>query len=181
MTSVSRLFSLGCLALLGACGPGEPPLTYSTVDAAPAVQKVVLKADPGAAEHVKAAKAAGARDKVIVTGRIADVVGGFAAFRIMDVAIPYCGEKNPEDHCKTPWDYCCESSTTRSENSLLVEVRGADGKPLQTPALPDLRLLDVVKVTGKLAVDEHKNQVLLADGIFRAARPEVPADLDWPK
>ena len=181
MTLTFRVLSLTCLAALCACSAETPPAGPPAGTAAPSLQAIVLKADPGAAEHVKAAKAAGARDKVTVTGRIADVVGGLAVFRLMDVAIPYCGEKNPEDHCKTPWDYCCESKETILASSLLVEVRGDDGKPIATPALPDLRLLDLVKVRGKMVTDDHGNQALLADGLFRVQRPQVPDDLRWPQ
>jgi hypothetical protein len=176
-----RLSPLACLLALGACGGESAPSTPPSGAASPEVQRFVLNADPGAALSVKAAKAAGAGDKVIVEGRIADVVKGFAAFQVMDTSLPYCGETNPEDHCKTPWDYCCESAPTRKANSLHVEIRGDGGRPLATPALPGVRLLDLVKVTGKLQVDEHGNQVLLADGVFRAARPEVPNDLEWPQ
>ncbi len=166
MNVVFRLCLLACLWLLAACGDKAPAST-------------AVKPPPGA-EAVKVAKAAGARDKVTVYGRIWELNAGAAAFQMMDTALPYCGEKNPDDHCKTPWDYCCESPDKRRDNSLLVEVRGADGKPLAA-ALTDLRLLDVVKVTGKITVDEHKNQVLLADAVVRHDRPDVPADLEWPK
>ena len=113
------------------------------------------------------------------SGRIANVVAGFAVFTLMDSSLPYCGEKNKEDGCKTPWDYCCESSDTRTANSLLVEVRDAKGKPI-AGSLGDLRLLDAVTVVGKLTKDEHGNHVLLATGWHRDARPELPADLRWP-
>lgn len=167
------------LAALLAAACGDKPA--AAAPASPDVQKLVLAADPGAAEAVLAAKVAGARDEVTVVGRIADVVKGSAAFTLMDTEIPYCGEVNKEDHCKTPWDYCCESKERRAANSLFVEARGADGRPLTTPSLPDLRLLDKVKVKGKLALDPHGNLVLLASGLFRVERPSVPDDLRWPQ
>ena len=125
------------------------------------------------------ARKGGAADSRVVSGRIANVVSGFAVFTLMDSSLPYCGEKNKEDGCKTPWDYCCESSDTRTANSLLVEVRDAKGKPI-AGSLGDLRLLDAVTVVGKLTKDEHGNHVLLATGWHRDARPELPADLRWP-
>jgi hypothetical protein len=129
---------------------------------------------------VSDAKKAGAADARSVSGRIANVVPGFAVFTLMDSSLPYCGEKNKEDGCKTPWDYCCESAETRTSNSLLVEVRDTKGKPI-TGSLGDLRLLDAVTVVGKLTKDEHGNDVLLATGWHRDARPELPANLRWPQ
>jgi hypothetical protein len=147
----------------------------------PAPSKLALPADPGAAMSVKDAKAAGAKDHAVVQGRIAKMVQGRAAFTLMDLSLPYCGEGNAEDKCKTPWDYCCESEPTRHANSLLVEARSADGKPLPVQALPDLRLVDAVKVQGRLEVDEHGNPILVATGLFRTERPKLPDYVKWPQ
>ena len=54
-------------------------------------------------------------------------------------------------------------------------------KPVKTPALPGLRNLDKVKVKGSLKKDEHGNFTLLAQGIYRVERPELPAGLNWPQ
>ena len=178
---VSRSSSLLLLLALGACGAdaatGGPP----SVAASPAMMKYVLAKDPGDAEGVKAAKTAGVVERVTVLGRIGRrIEKGFAMFTLVDTELPYCGEKNKEDKCTTPWDYCCEEDKIPAY-SLLVEVRGADGKPIATPALPDMRLLDLVKVTGKLVTDEHGNLSLLADGLFRVQRPKVRDGLLWPQ
>lgn len=179
---VSRCSSFSLLLLLGACGADAATTGPPAVAAAPAVMKVLLAKDPGDAKTVKAAKAAGPAEHVVVLGRIGvRVEKGLAMFTLVDTELPYCGEKNTGDNCKTPWDYCCESKDTIVANSLLVEVRGADGKPIATPALPDLRLLDVAKVTGKLITDDHGSLALLADGLFRVQRPKVPDDLRWPQ
>jgi hypothetical protein len=165
--------------LLAAChgeAGGKP-----AAPAAPEVQKLVLQADPGPALSVKDAKAAGAKDHVVVQGRIANIVAGHAVFTLMDMGLPYCGEKSAEDKCKTPWDYCCETKETQTVNSLLVEARSQDGKPLQTPSLPDLRLVDAVKVVGQLSVDEHGNHVLVATGLFRTEHPKLPDYVKWPQ
>ena len=53
--------------------------------------------------------------------------------------------------------------------------------PLATPSLPNTRLLDHVKVTGELTKDEYGNLVLLADGIYRIERPNLPDYVKWPQ
>ena len=164
---------------LAACG-GKSPAGEPAAPAA-AVQQLVLARDPGEALGVLAAKATGGAEHAIVHGRIAHVVPGHAVFTLMDTGLAFCGEDNAEDDCATPWDYCCESAETRTANSLLVEVRDAQGQPIATPALPGLRLLDTVKDAGKLGVDEHGYHVLVATGLFRTDRPAVPDGVRWPR
>ena len=164
---------------LTACG-GEPQAQPAPATApTPTIAGMLLASEPAGALGIAASKQKGPADQVVVTGRVANLVPGAAVMTLMDLAIPYCGETNKEDHCKTPWDYCCESVETRTANSLLVEVRDGKGKPI-AGSLGDLRLLDVVTVIGKLTKDEHGNHVLLATGWHRDARPELPADLRWP-
>ena len=164
---------------LTACGGSA---SKTVVPAAPsaAVAALMRNAEPAGAISVSAARQRGATDAIVVTGRIANVVKGFAVFTLMDLAIPYCGETNKDDECPTPWDYCCETAEVRTANSLLVEARGADGKPLASPGL-GLQLVDRVAVSGKLTKDEHGNFVLLADGWFRQERPQLPDYVRWPQ
>lgn len=175
----SKLPLLACfLPLFAACGgdgqPSQPP-------ASAAMQARLLGSDPGEASSVLAAKQDGPRDHVIVTGRIAAIVKGLAAFTLMDKHLPYCGETKNEDTCATPWDYCCETAETRTENSLAVELRDANGKPLATPSLGALRLLDEVEVVGSITKDEHGNFALNAEGVYRVSRPQLPNTLRWPQ
>lgn len=177
---LSLVLFVSSLLVVAGCGGNAPTAPPAVVPAAPALAKLALAQKPAGAIAVVEAKKAGAADACVVAGRVANLVPGFAVFTLMDTSLPYCGEKNKEDGCKTPWDYCCDSAETRTANSLLVEVRDANGKPI-AGSLGDLRLLDAVTVAGKLTKDEHGNHVLLATGWFRDARPELPADLRWPQ
>lgn len=170
-----------CVALAACGGPAESSKTPTPKPASPAVAALMLPKAPADAIGVKAAKEKGAADDVAVTGRLYDITAGFAVLKIMDLAIPYCGETNKEDKCKKPWDYCCESKDVQTSNSLLVEARGADGKPLASPGLGDLQLLDRITVTGKLQTDDHGNLVLLAKGWHRNERPTLPDYVQWPQ
>ena len=173
--------SMACL-LVAACEREQaPPAPVTPRQGAPELASLALPSKPAGAVSVLDAKKTGASDKAVVTGRVANLVSGFAVFTLMDASLPYCGEKNKEDSCKTPWDYCCESGETRTAHSLVVEARGADGKPLKSQGPLDLRLLDAVTVTGKLGKDEHGNHVLVASGWHRDERPNLPGDLRWPR
>jgi hypothetical protein len=180
MIVVSRCLPASFVLFAAACGGGGAAAEHGTKPPSAAASKVVLATDPGPAKSVVEAKLLGTEDRVVVTGRIALVVAGTFAFKLADLSMPYCGEKNTGENCKTPWDYCCETAARITANTLTVEARTADGKPIATPALPDLRLLDAVKVTGTLQKDEHGNVVLLADGVHRVARPDLPGGLRWP-
>jgi hypothetical protein len=171
-------FAVSFLVALTACGGGAP--APAPVPATPEVAARMLQSAPTGAIPVLAAKQAGPAAAVTVTGRIAAIAKGTAAFTLMDPSLPYCGEKHAEG-CKTPWDYCCESKATRVASQLAVEAHGADGKPLATPSLGDLRLLDRVAVTGKLVHDEHGNATLVATGWFREQRPTLADGLRWPE
>lgn len=173
-------YSLPLFLILAACGAKAPGIP-TPPPAAPALAAFVLAADPGEALDVVAAKLGGPAAKVTVQGRLAEITRGVAAFRLVDFELPYCGEKAKEDTCKTPWDYCCEDSKTIVANTMVVELRDAAGKPIASPSLPDLRLLDAVKVTGELVKDEMGNFTLLAKGYFRSARPQLPDGLNWPQ
>ncbi len=171
--------------LLAACGgePADTPTPRGTNGAAPApaVAALALASEPAGAVGVADAKSKGPADQVVVTGRVANLVSGYAVMTLMDLSLPYCGEVNKEDKCRTPWDWCCDSAATRTANSMLVEARGADGKPLATPTLGDVRLLDHVTATGKLIEDEHGVFTLVATGWYRVARPTLPDYVQWPQ
>ena len=162
-----------------ACSSDTSHDGVSTKPPAPAVAALMQAQAPAGSIDVVAAKAAGPADKVVVRGRIAAMTTGRAQFHLMDTGLTYCGEKNVED-CPHPWDYCCHSSDEQKVHRIVVEVHGADGQPLPTPSLGDLRLLDLVAVSGKLTKDEHGNHVLLATGWHRESRPTLRAGLDWP-
>lgn len=146
---------------------------------------LAAKAPEGAVRVVKAREKAKAGELIVLRG----LIGGRMVSLTPKTAIAVLADEkavapcsaNPNDACKTPWDYCCEKPSTRTEHALAVELRSADGKVLATPSLPDLRLLDEVDVVGKLSKDEHGNFVLAAEGVFRTARPNLPTDLRWPQ
>ncbi|MCB9876006.1 MAG: hypothetical protein H6835_00250 [Planctomycetes bacterium] len=178
----SHLLPFVVTALLGACSQdsGDRDAGQPTAPAAE-LAKFTLTADPGEALGVVAAKHQGEAEQVVVEGRVHDITKGFAMLKLMDTGLDYCGQVNKEDNCPTPWDYCCDSKDDRLANSLLVELRGADGRPIATASLPELRLCDLIKVRGALQKDAQGNPVLVASGVFRVERPQLPDYVEWPQ
>ena len=97
-----------CLLLLPlACGKKEDPSSPpSSTAGAPAMDRFVLKADPGAALSVNETKQKGPGEEVTVVGRLNKVVKGFATFNLVDASVEYCGQPDGKKCCDTPWDYC---------------------------------------------------------------------------
>lgn len=135
---------------------------------------VFLSAAPGSALDVQAAKgAAKAGDAVVIRGRIgggdAPFVDGRAMLTIVDPAIKSCDQMGDEDHCPTPWDYCCEPRDHLVAASATVQIVGADGRPLKASLKGQhgLEPLAEVIVVGTVAVrDEAGTFVVNATGVW---------------
>lgn len=57
-----------------------------------------------------------------------------------------------DDHCRTPWDYCCTPSGDIQANSATVQLVGEDGKPLAIDlGAYGISPLDEVVVVGTVA------------------------------
>jgi len=175
---IRRLIPL-CL-VFAACRVEEAPVPKSTPPATSAALKTLaLNGDPGKALSVHDAKAS-KEERILVEGRIQEVVKGFASFKLIDTSLDYCGAGGSMDDCSTPWDYCCIPKDEIIAATVLVEVREG-GKIVKIDALPGLKLLDLVVVKGKRIEDEHGNVTVLADGWFRRERPELRDGLEWPE
>lgn len=74
-------------------------------------------------------------DRVIVVGRIGGSEQPFLADRammtIVDPSVKLCGEDEPgDDHCATPWDFCCEPRENLRKMSIAVVANAASGSPI---------------------------------------------------
>jgi len=74
-------------------------------------------------------------DRVIVVGRIGGSKDPFLTDRamvtIVDPSVKLCGEDAPgDDHCTTPWDFCCEPRENLRKMSITVVAHAADGGPI---------------------------------------------------
>ncbi len=177
--NLRTLLVLWASAALAGCG-GEKPAEKAP--ASPELSRFWMANDPAGALSVPEAKAAAPREKAVVVGRISAFVKGTAAFKIVDVSLPYCGSAPDKmEGCPTPWDYCCETPDELKAKTLFVEARDAQGQVIPASSIEGLRLLDLVALEGQLAKDEHGNVTLVTTGWYRRERPELRDGLDWPR
>lgn len=165
-----------------ACGK-DPAPAGGPGGAAPAAaaSRFALGKDPGAALSVDEARKGAPKDGVVVVGRVRDLTPGFAAFTLVDVSLDYCGGgKDTMDGCPTPWDYCCIPAEDVAAKTIPVAVK-EKGDVAAAPALPELRRLDLVAVTGRLVKDEKGDVSLEATGWFRRERPVFGDHVKFPE
>ncbi len=179
-TSLTRaMIAVGAAVLTGvaACErSSQPPAAQggsSTTQPAILPATLFLAAEPEGVQGVHDAKGAAKQgDRVVVRGRIGGgdepFIAERAVFTIVDPGVKSCKDMG-EDHCATPWDYCCETPESLVANSATIQVVGADGKPLKT-GLRGVRGLDPlaeVSIVGTVAQrDEEGTFVVNAEGVW---------------
>lgn len=162
--------------------PAPAPANGTPTPAANAFQRSIEADEPMGIFEVRDGKAG---DEVVVIGRVKDVVKGFAAFKLIDEELDWCGRgESTDDACTTPWDYCCANPEAVRHGTIAVELHDAAGQPVTTDDL-GLRYLDQVVVKGKLAATEAGGLVVIADkGWDRRERPDFgtrEAHIEWDK
>jgi hypothetical protein len=100
----------------------------------------------------------------IIGGSTEPFIKGLAAFTIVDPKVSYCP---PEEHCPTPWDYCCTQNEVK-ENIATIKIIDEQGNIVAQDARPLLGIkeLSVVIVEGTAKRDDQGNLTLLATKLF---------------
>jgi len=125
-----------CVALLAVSGcqkSNESESTSSGADSGLPASLFLAEAPTGVAPIATLKETAREGDTVtvraIVGGKLKAYVTDRAVMTVIDVSVD-----NPcvsdDDHCHTPWDYCCNAPEERLENMASVQIVDADGRPL---------------------------------------------------
>lgn len=152
-------------------GSGKAPAVATS--GVPLPPQLFLASAPADVREIKAAKqGAKVGDTITLRGRIGGsedpFVGGRAIFTMVDTGMPACAD-NPEDKCKTPWDYCCETTEDVAAALATVQLVGSDGAVLKTDVKgkQGLSPLARIVVVGKVAQADDKGVLVVnASGIF---------------
>ena len=127
-------FGAGCDDQPAPQTPPHPAAAASAGAEALPAGLVVAQAPAGARDVAEVRKAAADGEQVTLVGRIAGAAEPFAEgraqFQLIDANVKSCREIEG-DACPTPWDMCCEERDAIVENSVTVQVVGADGRPLK--------------------------------------------------
>lgn len=86
----------------------------------------------------------------LVMGREKPFVEGRAAFILGDPSKMTPCNKMPDDHCKTPWDACCDTPEAKREGTATIQILGADQRVLKQNIKGEhgLKELSAVTLTG---------------------------------
>jgi len=148
--------------------------TRATQPAAALPEGLILTEAPqGPLSVLAAKKSLQTGDDVVVRGliggRVEPFVAGRAIFQLVDSSIPTCAARGGDDHCRTPWDYCCEPKEEVTAKSVTVQVVGKDGKPLeiQLKGAGGLNPMARIIVRGKVDQKPDANTMIIrAEGIY---------------
>ncbi|MEO1279151.1 MAG: hypothetical protein AAFV77_09360 [Planctomycetota bacterium] len=169
------------LPLLAACGLALTGCSESTetgsssTGTAPTSMEWKLASMPEGAVNVTDAKASATEgDTVtvrgIIGGRVDALSAETATFVMVDVAL-----ENPcisdDDHCSTPWDYCCSPSEDIQASSATVLLVDAEGKAMAFDlATQGVSPLDEVVVVGTVAARPSEHVLTIrATGLHRVS------------
>jgi len=118
----------------------------------------------------KASPAPKVGEEITLRGRIGGskepFVPGRATITLVGRGIKACSE-NPDDACKFPWDYCCETKADITANSATIQLVDAKGQVLRTDlkGRRGIKELSSLVITGKVAVSDSKALVINATSI----------------
>ena len=162
-------FALALFLMLTACGGEESVqqggLTAQLPDA------VFLTEAPEGIQTIKDLKASAQEGdevvvRVIVGGTEDTIVKGRASAAIIDASIenPCLGD---DDHCPTPWDYCCTPQENRTANLATLQVTDETGNVLKAELAPRIKPLTTLVIKG-IVGPRPDEQVLTinAQGIY---------------
>jgi len=137
-----------------------------------------LEKEPEGAKTVEELKnSAKVGDQIVVRGRIGGSKSPFvekrAVFTLMGAALKACSD-DPEDKCKTPWDYCCDTPDAIARHSATIQVVDADGAPLRLglKGANELKELSEVVILGVVKEAKEKVMIVNATGIYVVPRKD---------
>ncbi|MAY74694.1 MAG: hypothetical protein CMJ31_08300 [Phycisphaerae bacterium] len=180
MRLISSLFTIPAVliaaSLMASCGESDSGVPASSVSAATSPTEVpwLLTAEPAdEAQSVTEAKASAKEGDVVIIrarvgGRAEPMSEGSPVFTVMDLAVPSCADME-EDHCATPWDYCCETPESIKANAATVQVVNADGTASTTsPMAGGVHPLDEVIIVGAVGPRPTADVLTIrATGVYR--------------
>ncbi len=168
--TLAVLLTTGVLIISG-CGREDATQSTSnnTVPSLPG--SYFLASAPGGVQPIATLKQAAKQgDEVVVRavvgGSVAPIVEGRASLTIVDTA-----QSNPclsgDDHCKTPWDYCCSPREELSAHLATLQVVEPNGRVKAADLSDRIQPLSILVVRGVVGPRPDAQVLTInATGIF---------------
>lgn len=155
---MKKMMSIGMMVgvlLISGCGKKEASFQNQEVEIPDVFVSVPITGKPVPIPEARKAKPG---DEVMLTGLIMGVlqpfVEGRGVFVLGDEAtVTPCDRMGDDDHCKTPWDACCDLSEVKQAGTATIQVVGDDGRPIRTglKGINGLAELSRITVFGRVA------------------------------
>mgnify|MGYP007032566745 FL=1 len=132
----------------------------------------MLNEEPENAQHViDAKKSSRPGDKIAVRGRVGGSVTPFVENRAVFTIVgrgPHACSDHEDDHCKTPWDYCCTPRDDLRAHSATIQIVDESGAPLRTgiKGRHGIKELSDLTITGTVISSEGGSLIIRASGIY---------------
>jgi hypothetical protein len=180
-TIATRLtLGLACgSALLTGCGGDDSASTSNRTDASSEQANastglpdgLFLDTAPEGAKPIKELKASAEQGdevviRVVVGGRVEPIVEGRASAAVIDAGLEnIC--LSEEDHCKTPWDYCCAAPEDITANLANLQVVDDEGRVVSADLSKHIKPLSTLVVRGTVGPRPDKQVLMVnATGIY---------------
>ena len=168
------LMSSFCLTIFGCRDSSEPQAGTSS---AALPESLFLTTEPTGIQSISSLKSDAQEGdtvviKAVVGGRKKVYVNNRAVMTVIDAALdnPCTGE---DDHCVTPWDYCCTPAEQLLLHMASVQILGSDNRPLAVDLSTEENLKPLTTLVIHGTVGPRADQaslVLNATGIFVASK-----------
>ena len=148
-------------------GCGEKKVKPKATETKIEIPKAIFNSDLKTGIPVLEARTHKAGDKVTISGKImgspSPFVDGRASFIIADPKKLTSCDRMEEDHCKTPWDVCCESTKDIAAATINIQVTDESGKVLKTglKGVNGLKELSKVLIEGTVADNSSKDAMTI--------------------
>ena len=170
---------MACALLLVGCG-GEGG-TESSADPATTggslPDGIILAAAPEGVQPIDKLKADAEEGdevvvRVIVGGRMEPIVAGRASAIVIDAKVGNACLAE-DDHCTTPWDYCCTPKEEMDPNTATIQVVDGDGRVIAADLTQHFESLSTLVVKGTVGPRPDAQVLTInATGIYvEAATP----------
>lgn len=134
---------------------------------------LMLDKEPEGAKNVVDAKQdAKAGQTIAVRGRIGGsmrpFVDGRAVFTVVGRGPHACSDHEDDDHCDTPWDYCCTPRNDLRTHSATIQIVDEKGAPIRTDikGRNGITELSDLTVVGTVVSTEGGALIIKATGIY---------------